>query len=249
MIKVKNKKEISLMKSACAVAAEVIRLLSKNLKPGITTQELDREAEALIRQKGALPAFKGYRGYPATICVSVNEEVVHGIPGSRRIKNGDLVSLDVGVKLAGYFGDVAATFGVGQVAAEYQKLLQTTQEALSRGIAQARAGNHLLDISAAIQEYVESRGYSVVRKFVGHGIGSQMHEEPEIPNFGPAGEGPLLTAGMTLAIEPMVNLGGFEVQILKDQWTAVTKDRLPSAHFEHTICITKNGAEILTNWE
>ena len=249
MIKIKAEKEIELIRRACSVAIEVISQLRRYLKPGITTEELDKEAERLFKESGAVSAFKGYHGYPANICTSVNEEVVHGIPGERCLKEGDIVSLDVGVKLDGYFGDAACTFAVGMVSPQAQQLLNVTRNALSAGIAKACEGNHLLDISSTIQSCAESSGYSVVRKFVGHGIGSQMHEEPEIPNFGKPNLGPILKAGMTLAIEPMINEGSFEVEILEDKWTTVTKDRKLSAHFEHTICITKGQPEILTAWE
>jgi len=249
MIKIKTEKEIELIRRASWVAVKVLGQLKKRLRAGITTEELDKEAEKIFSKLGAVSAFRGYRGYPANICASINEEVVHGIPGPRRLKEGDIVSLDVGAKLNGYFGDVAWTFSVGQISQNAKRLLQIGREALACGISKAREGNHLLDISSAIQSYVESSGYSVVRKFVGHGIGSQMHEEPEIPNFGMPGAGPILKAGMVLAIEPMVNEGGFEVEILEDKWTAVTKDGKLAAHFEHTIHITKDGPEILTAWE
>jgi len=248
MIKIKTEKEIELIHRACQVAVKVLKRLKQSLRPGITTEELDKEGERLFKELDADSAFKGYRGYPANICTSVNEEVVHGIPGKRRLKEGDIISLDVGAKINGYFGDTARTFPVGEASQPAKKLLQVTQDALNCGIACAREGNHLLDISSAIQSYVESCGYSVVRKFVGHGIGSQMHEEPEIPNFGRPGQGPILKAGMVLAIEPMVNTGSFEVEILADKWVAVTKDGGLSAHFEHTICITKNSPEVLTTW-
>lgn len=249
MIKIKTKQEIELIKNACFAAVGVLNQLKAHIRPGITTGELDRLAERHFRELGAIPAFKGYRGYPANICTSVNEEVVHGIPGKRRLSESDIISLDVGVKLNGYFGDAACTFGVGSTSEAAKRLLSATEKALSAGIAKAKEGNHLFDISSAIQSYAESFGYSVVRKFVGHGIGSQMHEEPEIPNFGKPGLGPTLKVGMVLAIEPMINEGNYEIEILKDKWTAVTKDRKLSAHFEHTICITPNGAEILTPWE
>lgn len=248
MIKNKSEKEIELIKQACMVVIKVMRRLKEILKPGISTEELDREAERLLKELKASSAFKGYRGYPANICTSINEEVVHGIPGERKLKEGDIISLDVGAKLNGYFGDASWTFAVGEISPEAKKLLQVGQEALACGIDQAREGNHLLDISSAIQACVESSGFSAVRKFVGHGIGSQMHEEPEIPNFGKPGLGPILKPGAVLAIEPMLNAGSSDVQILEDQWTAVTKDRKLSAHFEHTICITKVEAGVLTAW-
>ncbi|MBL7084696.1 MAG: type I methionyl aminopeptidase [Candidatus Omnitrophica bacterium] len=248
MIKIKSEEEIELIRRACEVAVRVLRRLKEILKPGITTEQLDREAEKLLGKLGAVSAFKGYHGYPANICTSINEQVVHGIPGKYRIKEGDIVSLDVGAKLGEYFGDLAWTFPAGAISQEAKKLLQVGQEALTCGIAKARADNHLSDISNAIQSRTESSNLSVVRKFVGHGIGSQMHEEPEIPNFGEPGLGPVLKERMVLAIEPMVNVGGFDVQILEDKWTAVTKDQKLSAHFEHTICITKSEAKILTVW-
>lgn len=248
MIKVKSKKEIELIRRACQIVGKVINQLKEYLHPGTSTGELDKAAERLLSELGAVSAFKGYHGYPANICTSVNEGVVHGIPGRLRLKEGDIISLDVGAKLNGYFGDIAWTFPVGKISSQAEKLLKVGQEALACGIAKARQGNYLLDISSAIQSYVESSGFSVVRKFVGHGIGSQIHEEPEIPNFGEPGGGPVLKAAMVLAIEPMVNEGNFEVEILQDKWTALTKDRKLSAHFEHTICVTKDEPEILTAW-
>ena len=249
MIKIKTEREIELIRKACQVVSEVLSRLKDYLHPGVSTGQLDKEAERLLERLGATSAFKGYRGYPANICTSINEEIVHGIPGKRQLKEGDIISLDIGARLNGYHGDVAYTFSIGKVTSRAEQLLKVTREALSRGITKAWEGNHLSDISSAIQSYVESSGYSVVRKFVGHGIGSKMHEEPEIPNYGKAGLGPILKAGMVLAIEPMVNEGTVEVEILKDRWTAVTKDRKLSAHFEHTVCITSSGPEILTSWE
>lgn len=248
-IKIKTKEEIGLIRAACRVVSEVLIKLKECLQPDVTTYDLDREAERLLREFGAVSAFKGYRGYPAHICTSINEEVVHGIPGKKRLKEGDIISLDVGARLEGYFGDVACTFGVGRISQQAQELLQVSRSALDCGISQALSGKHVMDISSAIQTYVESSGYSVVRRFVGHGIGQDMHEEPEIPNLGSPGQGPRLKAGMILAIEPMVNTGGFEVEILEDKWTAVTQDKELSAHFEHTICITEKGPEVLTSWE
>ncbi len=249
MIKIKTAKEIELIKRACFVVSKVLKQLKEYLQPGISTDELDSKARQILGELGATSAFKGYRGYPANICTSVNEEVVHGIPGKRRLKAGDIIGLDVGARLNGYFGDIACTFPVERISQAAQQLLKVSRDALACGVAAACEGNRLLDISCAIQSYVESFGYSVVRKFVGHGIGSRMHEEPEIPNFGKAGQGPILKAGMVLAIEPMVNEGSFEVEILENKWTAVTTDRKLSAHFEHTVCITKEGPEILTAWE
>ena len=249
MIKIRTKKEIESIRRACEVVVKVLSRLKMLLEPGIATEVLDKEAENLLKQLGADSAFKGYRGYPTNICASINEQVVHGIPGNQRIKEGDIVSLDVGARLNGYFGDMAWTFPVGEISRNAKKLLQVSRDALACGIERAKEGNHLFDISSAIQSYVESFGFSVVRKFVGHGIGSEMHEEPEIPNFGKPGEGPVLKAGMVLAIEPMVNEGNFEVDILRDKWTAVTKDRKLSAHFEHTICVTEGKPQVLTAWE
>lgn len=249
MIKIRTKKEIESIRRACEVVVKVLSRLKMLLEPGIATEVLDKEAENLLKQLGADSAFKGYRGYPTNICASINEQVVHGIPGKQRIKEGDIVSLDVGARLNGYFGDMAWTFPVGEISQNAKKLLQVSRNALACGIERAKEGNHLFDISSAIQSYVESFGFSVVRKFVGHGIGSEMHEEPEIPNFGKPGEGPVLKAGMVLAIEPMVNEGNFEVDILRDKWTAVTKDRKLSAHFEHTICVTEGKPQVLTAWK
>jgi methionyl aminopeptidase len=249
MIKIKTQKEIELIRRACHVVSQIMMHLKKFLQPGISTEFLDIEAERLLKKFGAVSAFKGYRGYPANICTSINEEVVHGIPGKRKLKEGDIISLDVGAKLNDYFGDAACTMPVGKISKQTQRLLAATKGALSAGISKAKEGNHLFDISCTIQTYAESSGYSIVRKFVGHGIGRHMHEEPEIPNFGGLGLGPVLKAGMVLAIEPMVNEGKPEVEILEDNWTAVTKDKKLSAHFEHTVCITKNGSEILTAWE
>ena len=249
MIKFKTKREIELIRRASQVASKVLQQLKKELHPGISTSELDKKAEGLLRKFGAISAFRGYQGYPANICASVNDEVVHGVPGKRCLQEKDIISLDVGTKLNGYFGDIACTFGVGNITEEAKRWLEVGREALACGIAKVYAGNYLLDISDAIQSHVEAAGFSVVRKFVGHGIGSQMHEEPEIPNFGIPGQGPILKPGMTLAIEPMVNAGSWEVVILSDKWTAKTKDGKLSAHFEHTICITKNTPEVLTAWE
>ncbi len=249
MIKVKTKKEIDLARSASEIASNVLKQLATQLHPGISTKELDDQAAGMLKQLGATPAFRGYHGYPANICTSINDEVVHGIPSTRRLEEGDILSLDVGAKVGGYFGDVACTFSIGNISPAAQRLIDVGRQALSKGISLARAGNHVMDISSAIQTYVEKCGFSIVRKFVGHGIGSQMHEEPEIPNFGRAGEGPILKAGMILAIEPMVNAGSWEVKILPDQWTAKTKDGKLSVHFEHTVCVTEGAPETLTAWE
>jgi len=214
--------------------------------PGVTTRELDQITEDVILARGALPAFKGYRGYPASLCASINEQVVHGIPNQRRLEQGDIVSLDVGASLNGYFGDAAITLPVGTVDPEAEHLLKVTEQALTLGIEQARKGNRLFDISFAVQSWVESHGFSVVRDFVGHGIGKSLHEEPQIPNFGAPHQGPRLEEGMVFALEPMVNEGTYEVKILSDGWTVVTADRKRSAHFEHTIAVTDSDPEILT---
>lgn len=246
MIILKSKDEIEKMRSASRVVAEVLQELRRAVRPGMSTLELDAIAERGIRGRGAIPAFKGYRGFPNTLCVSVNEQVVHGIPSRRRLKEGDIVGLDLGAIWEGYFGDAAVTVAVGRPAPAAEDLLTTTREALHAGINQARPGNHLSDISHAIQTYAEARGYTVVRAFVGHGIGTALHEEPQVPNFGPPSRGPRLKAGMVLAIEPMVNIGEAEVEILDDGWTVVTADGQLSAHFEHTIAITEQGPEILS---
>jgi len=246
MIIIKSPREISLLRKANSIVAEVFRELKTMVEPGVVTQELDSTAEKIIRSRGAVPAFKGYRGFPASICASVNEEVVHGIPGLRKLKEGDIVSLDVGVIFGGYYGDAAITLPVGGVDQGALKLLEVTQRALYIGIEQARVGNRLFDISHAIQLWVEKHGFSVVRDFVGHGIGKDLHEEPQIPNFGTPHQGPRLESGMVFALEPMVNEGTCEVKVLSDGWTVVTADRKRSAHFEHTIAITDGEAEILS---
>ena len=246
MIPIKSAKEIERMRASCRAAAEVLQAVGARVAPGVTTGELDALAGEMIRQLGGQSPFFGYKGYPGQICVSVNEEVVHGIPGSRRIQYGDIVSLDIGVIVNGYVGDNATTIAVGAVEGRAQALLQVTEAALAAGIAAARAGNRVGDISSAIQQVVESRSCTVVREFVGHGVGRKMHEEPQVPNFGKPRTGPKLKAGMTLAIEPMVNAGTSEVQVLRDGWTVVTADGAPSAHFEHTVLITDGEPEILT---
>jgi methionyl aminopeptidase len=246
MIIVKSSREIEQLKRSNAIVAEVFEKLKKMIEPGITTKELDQVAEEYILLKGGRPAFKGYRGFPATLCISINEEVVHGIPGQRRLKEGDIISLDVGVNFVGYFGDAAITLPVGEVDPEAKRLLEVTEKALYIGIEKAKRGNRLFDISYAIQRWVESHGFSVVRDFVGHGIGKDLHEEPQIPNFGAPHQGPRLEKGMVFALEPMVNEGTYEVRILSDGWTVVTADGKRSAHFEHTVAITEDGAEILS---
>jgi methionyl aminopeptidase len=234
------------MRKAGRLLAEIVDKIRKNTKPGITTAQLNDFAEDLILKSGAQPAFKGYRGFPSASCISVNEEIVHGIPSKRILKDKDIVSVDLGIKLDGYFADVAFTLALGNVNGRLKKLVDVTKKALDIGISKASAGNRLSDISYSIQTFVESNGFSVVRDFVGHGIGKDLHEDPEIPNFGQPNSGPELKPGMVLAIEPMVNMGTYESEILPDGWTAITKDRLPSAHFEHTVAVTENGPQILT---
>ncbi|HEY8875252.1 MAG TPA: type I methionyl aminopeptidase [Desulfosporosinus sp.] len=246
MIELKNASQFDRMRTAGRIVGETLALMRKLAKPGITTLELDRRAEEYIRSQGAIPAFKGYSGFPATLCTSVNEQVVHGIPGLRNLESGDIISIDCGAVIDGYFGDAAITLPIGEVSEDLQKLLRVTEEALMLGIEQAKFGNRLYDVSHAVQTHVEANGFSIVRDYVGHGIGRAMHEDPQIPNFGKSGRGPRLEVGMALAIEPMVNMGTYEVQTLKDHWTVVTKDSRPSAHFEHTVAITENGPEILT---
>ncbi|MDN5325410.1 MAG: methionyl aminopeptidase [Moorella sp. (in: firmicutes)] len=246
MIILKSRREIALMREAGRIVAGALAKIQEHIAPGITTGELDRIAEEYIRRHDAVPAFKGYRGFPASICASVNEEVVHGIPGLKKLVAGDIISIDIGVVKNGYVGDSAATFPVGDIDPGKQHLLAATQAALEEGIKKAVVGNRLTDISHAIQAFVEARGFSVVRDYVGHGVGRAMHEDPQVPNFGPPGYGPRLRAGMVLAIEPMVNAGTHEVYTLPNRWTVVTRDGQPSAHFEHTVAITENGPEILT---
>jgi methionyl aminopeptidase len=224
----------------------VLKELAAAVKPGVSTRQLDELAERRLREAGAEPAFKGYHGYPATICASVNEQVVHGIPNDRPMSEGDIVSIDMGAKLDGFFGDSAVTVPVGKIAPEAERLLTVTKTALDRAVATVRAGARVSDIGAAVQSYVEANGFSVVREFVGHGIGTALHEEPQIPNYGTAGRGPRLAEGMALAIEPMVNAGKPAVKVLGDGWTAVTKDKALSAHFEHTVVVTEDGCRILT---
>jgi methionyl aminopeptidase len=235
------------MAQAGKIVARTFEVLKNALQPGITTAELDRLAEEFILSQNALPAFKGYQGFPASICVSINEEVVHGIPSAQTVlKEGDIVSIDCGAIFEGYYGDAAKTFPVGEISLEKKELLKVTEEALKQGIEKAKVGNRLGDIGYAIQEYAEKRGYGVVRDYVGHGIGRQMHEDPQVPNFGVAGKGIRLVEGMVLAIEPMINLGTYRVKTLANNWTVVTLDGKPSAHFEHTVAITPNGPLVLT---
>jgi len=246
MVYLRDRQEIDAIRAAARLVARTLEMLGREVRPGVTTAELDRLAEAFIRDHGARPAFKGYRGFPASICPSVNEEVVHAIPGPRALREGDLIGIDVGVEKDGFFGDAAFTFPVGEVDAGAKRLLEVTREALMMGIAQAKAGQRVGDISHAIQSHAERHGFSVVRALVGHGIGREMHEEPQVPNFGPPDRGPRLMAGQVLAIEPMVNAGVPEVVTKDDGWTVVTKDGSLSAHFEHTVAVGPEGPEILS---
>jgi methionyl aminopeptidase len=251
LIYIKTLKEIDYIRESCRLVAETLQLLKSHVKEGITTTELDQIAEDYILSNNATAAFKGYSQggsyrYPASVCISVDDEVVHGIPGARVLKNGEIVSLDVGVKKNGYFGDAALTVAVGQISEEKQKLMEVTERSLYLGIAEAKEDNRVHDISAAVQEYVESNGFSIVRDLFGHGVGKFLHEDPSIPNFGVRGTGKKLKSGMTIAIEPMVNMGRYQVVTNSDGWTVRTKDGLPSAHYEHTVLINKNMCEILT---
>ncbi len=246
MIICKSRDEIGKMREAGRLVAQVLSKMEDLIKPGITTEELNQFAEDLILESGATPAFKGYRGFPKSICVEINECVVHGIPDSRRLKEGDIIGIDVGVQLDGYYGDAAVTYPVGRVSAEARRLIEVTQQALLHGIEYCRVGNRLSDISHAIQSVAEGNGFLVVRNYVGHGIGREMHEDPQILNYGPPHRGPLLKEGMVFAIEPMVNTGTYEVEVLPDNWTVVTRDRRLSAHFEHTVAITDQGPLVLT---
>jgi len=246
LIKLKTGPEIAAMRIAGRLTGEVLDEIGRSLKPGLTTEEIDRRAERLMRDKGGEPVFLGYRGYRHATCLSINEEIVHGIPGGRVVKDGDIVSVDVGVKYQGYCGDSAATFAVGKVSAKADKLLRVGRESLKAAIRQARAGRHLGDISHAVEAYAEKNGFSVVRDLYGHGIGRDLHEDPLIPNYGRAGEGIELKPGMVLAIEPMLNIGGWRIKTLPDGWTVVTEDGSLSCHFEHTVLITSEGPEVLT---
>jgi len=246
MIGIKTESDLAAMRVSGRLAAEVLQQLMRAVAPGVTTEYLDELARKLIRERNATSAFLGYHGFPAAICVSINEEVIHGIPGARRIQPGDLVSIDVGVRHAGFIGDTAATQMAGVIDPDRIRLIDTTQQALESGIAAVRPGARLSDVSHAVEQRVRQGGCSVVREFVGHGIGRDLHEDPQVPNYGSPGRGPVLKPGMTFCIEPMVNLGRAEVDVLDDQWTVVTRDALPSAHFEHMVAVTKNGVEILT---
>jgi methionyl aminopeptidase len=242
----KSAREIDQMAEAGAVVVRTLELLREHIRPGVTTGELDRVADEFIRSHGGVPTFKGYRGYPAAICVSPNDMVVHGIPGAYALDDGDIVSLDIGVTLDGFVADSAYTFGVGEISEDAELLLQAGEAALAAGIEQARLGNHVGDISAAVQRTTEEAGFSVVRQLVGHGVGRSMHEEPQIPNFGQPGRGPLLAEGMTLAIEPMINAGTPDITMADDGWSISTADGSLSAHFEHTVAVTADGPRILT---
>jgi methionyl aminopeptidase len=246
LIILKSNDELASMKRAGSLVAKTIAVLKDAVRPGITTAQLDRLAEDLIRGRGGIPAFKGYYGFPGSICTSINEEVVHGIPGIRSLENGDILSVDIGTIVEGFYGDAAVTLPVGEISEKAQELISVTEGSLMAGIEKAVSGNRLSDISNAVQIYVEDHGFSVVRDYVGHGIGRSMHEDPQIPNYGLPGRGPLLESGMVLAIEPMVNVGGYRVKTLEDNWTVVTADGSLSAHFEHTVAVTDNGPVILT---
>jgi methionyl aminopeptidase len=246
MIVCRSQAEIEKLRRVNQLVGRILAELRPMVAPGVTTKEIDQSAEALVRGSGAEPAFKGYHGYPATVCASINEQVVHGIPSDRRLAEGDVLSLDIGAKLDGFFGDCAVTLPVGRVSPEATTLLRVTEEALFHGIEAVQPGARVSDIGAAVQRHVEANGFSVVREFVGHGIGTALHEEPQIANYGPGGRGPRLSEGMVLAIEPMVNAGGAGVKVLSDGWTAVTRDGSLSAHFEHTVVVIHEGCEVLT---
>lgn len=245
MALLKSAKEIKLIRAASKIVFETIKDLTNYLRPGLTTGQINERANALIVEQGGRPAFLGYQGFPAAVCVSINNEVVHGIPGSRQLKTGDIVSLDIGVELNGYFGDAAITLPVGKISKEAENLISVTRAALTKGIEQATSGNRLSNLSCAIQQFVEENGFSVVRQFVGHGIGSRLHEEPAVPNFGIMNQGPELLSGTVLAIEPMVAQGDYRVKVAQDGWTVVTRDGSLSAHFEDTVAVTDNGPEAL----
>jgi len=246
MIILKSEAELEAMRQSSRILARVLSELEPLVRPGIRTRDLDLYAEKRTRELGAVPAFKGYRGYPASVCISVNEEIIHGIPSGRIVQDGDIVSLDFGILYEGFFSDSALTVPVGQPSPEARNLVEAAERAFYRGLEQMRDGNRLSDISSAIQRSVESEGFSVIRQFVGHGIGRALHEEPQVPNFGSPGRGPRIRPGMTLAIEPMIAQGGWEVDVMEDGWTAVTRDRSLAAHFEHTVALTADGPEILS---
>ncbi len=246
MVTIKSLNEIMLMKDAGKILAETLELLRENIKEGVSTRQLDKLAYEYIKKQNAVPSFLNYNGFPASICASLNNEIVHGIPGSRSLRDGDIISIDVGVCFKGYHADAARTYGVGEISPQAARLIEVTKQSFYEGVKFATAGNRLGDISNAIQVFVEENGYSVVRALVGHGIGANLHEEPDVPNFGTKGRGMRLQNGMTLAVEPMVNMGGYEIRTLKDGWTCVTKDNTLSAHYENTIVITDDECEIIT---
>jgi len=249
MIILKSEEEIQAIRKSSLIVAKVLADLEQMVEPGISTKELDAFAEKKAKEMGAIPAFKGYRGYPASLCTSINEEIIHGIPSSRVLKKGDIVSLDFGVIYNGYYGDAAVTYPVGDITPEATALIDAAKQSFFKGFEQVREGSRISDISHAIQKYIEARGFSVIRSFVGHGVGLSLHEEPQIPNFGSPGVGPKIKKGMVLAIEPMIAAGDWNVEIREDSWTAVTKDRSLSSHYEHTVALTQKGAEILSLWD
>jgi methionyl aminopeptidase len=246
VISLKSAADLDAMRKSGRIVGMVLKGLEAKVRPGVSTLELDKWAEKLIRDQGAMPAFKGYRGFPGTLCTSVNEQVVHGIPGPRILKDGDIISVDVGVKLDGWYGDAAKTYAVGKISQEAERLMRVTAESLAAGLAQARSGKRLSDIGHAVQSLVEAAGFSVVREFVGHGVGRELWEDPQVPNYGEPNQGVRLKPGMVLAIEPMVNLGDYDVEVMDDHWTVVTKDHSLSAHFEHTVAILDGDLEVLT---
>lgn len=246
MIICKSREEIYAIKLSNQIVAKILAELKKMIKPGVQTKKLDEYAEMRSKEMDAIPAFKGYRGYPASLCTSINEEIVHGIPSSRTLQEGDILSLDFGVIYDGYYGDAAVTYPVGEISPKAKKLIDTARQAFYKGIGQMKEGRRISDISFTIQSYVESQGFSIIRTFVGHGIGLSLHEEPQVPNFGQPGRGPKIKPGLVLAIEPMIAIGDWQVDILSDNWTAVTRDRSLSAHFEHTVALTQKGIEILS---
>lgn len=246
MVTIKSEREIELMRKAGQILGNTLKLLEENVKPGITTAELDKIAYEYIKSNDSIPSFKGYNGFPASICASVNNEVVHGIPDNRVLREGDIIGIDAGVCYGGYHADAARTFGVGEISPAAKKLIEVTKESFFKGVEKAKHGARIGDISAAVQTFVEGNGYSVVRDLIGHGIGSSLHEEPDVPNYGIAGRGMRLIKGMTIAVEPMVNVGGYEIRLLKNGWTYVTKDNTLSAHYENTIVITDNGCDVIT---
>lgn len=248
MIHLKTETEIEKMRKSCKIVSEVLNEVSSIIKEGIRTKDIDAEAERLLLKRGALPAFKGYRGYKHATCLSVNEQVVHGVPSDRKLKNGDIISVDIGSLVDGYYGDVAYTFPVGEISKGAKRLVSVTSKAMERAIQKVKAGNHIGDISFEVEDEARKNNFSVVRDLFGHGIGRNLHEDPLIPNFGKKGEGPELKAGMIFAIEPMINIGSSKIKTLSDGWTVVTWDKMLSCHFEHTVLVTKKGVEILTSW-